>query len=307
MSEPEIEPQLKELLDQIRSAPERSPDAMSRSRTQFFADLDTFFPVGDACQGVGETSTTGGRIAPRPSMHRLVFTRVAVALVILVCVFTGAFTTVRAAQAALPGDVLYPIKLNLEQAQVALTTDPARQSELHLSFAQNRLDEIDTLAGIGRYDDFADLATAFVTHMRMAAVTRDVVANSEPERASQLDDQIAQKLAHMQRTLNAVISAAPSNLQPELQSTLEAAIQASQPAGQDNSNENANTNGSGNANANNNANDNDNVNANSNTNTNSAAGANANENANTNANESTGNENSPVNKAVLAIDHFSIS
>jgi hypothetical protein len=61
-------------------------------------------------------------------MYRLAFTRVAVALVILVCLFVGAFGTVRAAQAALPGDALYPLKLNLEQAQV--TDDrSARQSD----------------------------------------------------------------------------------------------------------------------------------------------------------------------------------
>ena len=61
----------------------------------------------------------------------------------------GGGITAYAAQDSLPNDVLYPVKLFLEDAQYSLTNDPVEQVELLTKFTNNRLDEITTLVSEG--------------------------------------------------------------------------------------------------------------------------------------------------------------
>src|SRR5207248_6477956 len=52
---------------------------------------------------------------------------------------------------SLPGDPLYPIKLGVERAQLAITFDPAARARLHAQFADVRLSEAQRLvAGDGQ-------------------------------------------------------------------------------------------------------------------------------------------------------------
>ena len=81
----------------------------------------------------------------KPLFHRPAFTYLAVIVFVFVALFGGGYVTASAAGAALPGDALYPIKLDLEQARLSLTTNRVRQAELHLEFAQRRMDEITAL------------------------------------------------------------------------------------------------------------------------------------------------------------------
>lgn len=62
-------------------------------------------------------------------------------LLALAMTFGGAGATVYAAQAALPGDVLYPVKLGLEDAQVALSPDETTDAQLRFEFVQRRIQE----------------------------------------------------------------------------------------------------------------------------------------------------------------------
>lgn len=58
----------------------------------------------------------------------------------------GAGATTVAAQSSLPGDGLYAIKLLVEDARVALTTEPQAQIDLHLELAQTRTQEMQQLS-----------------------------------------------------------------------------------------------------------------------------------------------------------------
>jgi len=81
------------------------------------------------------------------SLFDIVFARyvlkpVAVAMLAITVVFSTAFGTVQAAQASLPGETLYPVKLGIEQAQVSLAFSEERKTELEMSFADVRLHEV---------------------------------------------------------------------------------------------------------------------------------------------------------------------
>jgi hypothetical protein len=309
MSEQEIDSQLKELLDLLRPVPERNSDAMYRSRTRFSTDLDTFFPDGVQHRRGSVRAQTSSptpmpvvaptRVAarPKPGLYRPVFAYLALTLLIVVAMFSGGFVTVLAAGSALPGDALYPLKLNVEQARISLTPDTAQQSELYLEFAQNRLDEMNTLAALGQYDNVAPLATQFNLNVALAVNMARRLADRDPERALRLEGQALQTLGLLKPTIDLVISNAPPPLQPALQAAFERAEQATPAVDNSNANENnaggnANSNGNGNpGDANNNGNP---ANRNSNTNSNSNANSNSNGSPGTTINGNS-NDNSNAN------------
>ncbi len=67
-------------------------------------------------------------------------------MLIVTLMVGGAGATTVAAQSSLPGDSLYSIKLLVEDARVALTTEPQAQIDLHLELAQTRTQEMQQLS-----------------------------------------------------------------------------------------------------------------------------------------------------------------
>ena len=68
-----------------------------------------------------------------------------VALIFIVA-FSSLGGTLAAAADSLPGAFVYPIKISLEKARLALTNDPVEQATLHLEFAQERIQEMVRMA-----------------------------------------------------------------------------------------------------------------------------------------------------------------
>jgi hypothetical protein len=294
MNEQEIDSQLKEMLDLLRPVPRRSPDAVRRSRSRFNADLDFYFPVGASYQSavaapVAKSAPIKAR--PRTGSYRPAFAYVALALVIVVAMLSGGFVTALAAGSALPGDALYPLKLEVEQARLSLTADPERQAELYLQFAEKRLDEMNALAELGQYAALEQLAAQYNFNVAMAMHKAQDLENRKPGEALRLQAQAAQALGLFKQTVDVVISNAPPALQPVLQSAFERAAQPTPPPSNANGSKgNPGAGGNNNAgNANNNGNPpgksiNANTNANANANAGGAPGTTINGNSNDNSN-----------------------
>ena len=70
-----------------------------------------------------------------------------------VAVLVGGLTSAAASGNSLPGDPLYPIKLGVERAQLAITFDAAARARLHARFADVRLSEAQRLVAAGRVQD----------------------------------------------------------------------------------------------------------------------------------------------------------
>jgi len=72
-------------------------------------------------------------------------------LLLFVLAGTG---TVSAAQGALPGDLLYPVKVSVnEKVEVALAPTPAAKAEVQVRLAERRVDEARELSVRGRLDE----------------------------------------------------------------------------------------------------------------------------------------------------------
>ncbi|PIS04789.1 MAG: hypothetical protein COT81_04550 [Candidatus Buchananbacteria bacterium CG10_big_fil_rev_8_21_14_0_10_42_9] len=76
---------------------------------------------------------------------RHVIMQPAVAMLVMLAVFTSSTLAVNGAFYSLPGDSLYPVKLGLEKLQVAVNIADEEKATLRLEFARNRLNELDRL------------------------------------------------------------------------------------------------------------------------------------------------------------------
>jgi hypothetical protein len=90
----------------------------------------------------GEPPVTGSDPQPQ-SMDKMGRRprRSLVAVLSAVFMFATSGIAVAASGGALPGEMLYPVKLGAERAQLVLTLSPAKDAHLHLRFAQKRLEE----------------------------------------------------------------------------------------------------------------------------------------------------------------------
>ncbi len=90
----------------------------------------------------------------RPFWSRLVGRRVRllpVVLSLVIALAVASMWTVSASASSLPGEALYyPVKLLTEKARLAVTFRPEARAQLHLSFAERRMGEMQTLLAEGR-------------------------------------------------------------------------------------------------------------------------------------------------------------
>lgn len=83
-----------------------------------------------------------------------------------------------AAEDAVPGDILYPVKVALsEPLSFVLTTSTAGKAELAARFASRRVDEAATLSSVGKLDEKTaeELADRFDSHVDVVAKETDTL------------------------------------------------------------------------------------------------------------------------------------
>ncbi len=78
-------------------------------------------------------------------MRRLVPSTAKIVAAFLI-VMMGAGTSL-AAQAAVPGEPLWPVKRSIEKAEITLAMNPVKEAEIHIKHINNRLSEIDKIVG----------------------------------------------------------------------------------------------------------------------------------------------------------------
>lgn len=104
-----------------------------------------------------------------------------------------------AAQGSLPGDVLYPVKVNVnEKVQTALAFTPKAKVQVEQSLAETRIEEAETLAAQGRLSDTikSDLSENFNAHAASAqARNAEIKSGGDVNGASDLDSNFESQLA----------------------------------------------------------------------------------------------------------------
>ena len=80
---------------------------------------------------------------------------------VFVLLFVGGSVGItNASMGTLPGDRLYPVKLGMEKAQLALATSDSQRASLRTEFTSRRLDEMVALAASAAPSDLSQLAMA---------------------------------------------------------------------------------------------------------------------------------------------------
>lgn len=117
---------------------------------------------------------------------------------VMLFVLAGAGTASAAAGSALPGDILYPIKINVNEAvKVALATTPVAKAVLHAELADVRVEEAQALAVQGKLNASTtqQLAANFDEHAKSAQELTKMLAVSDPAAAVQITTQLDSALS----------------------------------------------------------------------------------------------------------------
>jgi hypothetical protein len=175
---------------------------------------------------------TGARIAgwwhSRPRMRWRVMplspvVRVAVGILLMVAAaLTSMGGVVLAADEALPGDRLYPIKLAVEDTRLVILSD-AGDAKLHLELAERRLAEIEALVDQGRYEETPATIGRYERHIAGATRAVNRIATYDSEAAGELVVLLDQVLYETDEALGELVAAAP----PEYRSAFQTAADVS--------------------------------------------------------------------------------
>ncbi len=147
----------------------------------------------------------------------------AVLALIVIVVFGQVGTVAAATQDSLPGDTLYPVKLVVENLQLAVTFDPVNKAELHLGFAEVRVRELTALAAKGLNGEMPTAAQGYSDHVSRADQLLNV--------ARKANEPVAAAANQMERILTrstAVLTTLLGTVPPEAASAIARAISVSE-------------------------------------------------------------------------------
>jgi type II secretory pathway pseudopilin PulG len=149
---PELDPKLDALLQSLRHTTPRDPQRALKARDSFLAEVAQFTPhasrVSIPTQSRLDKWKENFRIFSF-GMQKPMFSVLLTVLLALGVVFGGGATTVAAAQAAQPGETLYPIKTWSEDVRLDWEKDLQAKLNLELEYTANRAGEIQQLLATG--------------------------------------------------------------------------------------------------------------------------------------------------------------
>ncbi|MEK9658750.1 MAG: DUF5667 domain-containing protein [Chloroflexota bacterium] len=96
----------------------------------------------------------------------------ALSLVAVLAIVGSGTGTVLAAQSAVPGEALYPVKRSTERVQLAFAFDEQREADLRESLVERRMEELERVTAAGREQFVPELTEQIARHSkRMKAIT----------------------------------------------------------------------------------------------------------------------------------------
>jgi len=147
-------------------------------------------------------------------------------LILITGLLIGASGVIVASQSAIPGDVLYPMKIAMENTQLVLTPGSVGDARLYIEFAQHRLLEVQTLVLKGRYQYILETVSEFERQVALATQLLKMTAEKGDPRAAPLATLLKDNLVNQSRML-AVLSGIIPNEVEEAFDRLNATMQTS--------------------------------------------------------------------------------
>jgi hypothetical protein len=218
-------------LQQLRQVRPRDPEAARLGKARFLAEARRSRLAASPSPSRRLTGWLESLKAKEVSvMHRRLssaYTLVIVAAV-AVALLGGTVATAYAAQGALPGSPLHPVKTGLERAQLALSQDDARVARLSLHFAERRLEELSGLIAAGRFGDLGPVASAFDAHIQSSLEALKSVSQTNPLEAQRVASAITLALSRYATLLMQFSASVPVDAQAPLLQALQASTQGFQ-------------------------------------------------------------------------------
>jgi hypothetical protein len=183
----EVESLLRERLEELKPVPPRNPQAAARARARFVADVRA---AREARQRWG-----WGFIFRKQQFAM----NMIVALAVIVGLFVGGGTTVRAAQDDLPNEPLYGIKTLSEDISLQFQRDPEAKVERLMELSQTRVQEMTQLVESGQTPP-EQVLLRLEQHMQEALQICSDMDDATLDRAlSQVRDRLQKQEQDMQR------------------------------------------------------------------------------------------------------------
>jgi len=230
-----VDPRLQQLLDKLHATPARDAQSADRGRTRYLAQLDALglsrpkSRVQDLLGWLTLNNITNPRSIRKDGnfmttrIPKIAVITAVVLMAVMLLVVSGGAMTAYASRAAMPGDALYTVKTGIERTEVTFSKSPAVQAELHLQFAQKRLDEMATLIKEGRFANVSKTSAQFEYHVQQAVILLQALAAGNPTQASALTTQVSTTLTRYTQTLNTMLTNVPETTR----SSMTRAIQVS--------------------------------------------------------------------------------
>ena len=219
-----IDRKLIEKIELMGPTPDRDPLLASQGRERFLSELEGIpaaVPKSPLTWLVGLfKSGNPNTLIMGPKNNKFAFSTIVALIVVVLMLFGGASATAYASQSALPGDALYPIKTSLELTQISLANDAYLRAQLHLKFAQRRMNEITELLLQGRNTDVVFAASEFEVYIQKAMEATQIVLLSDPERGAELSRLVSQALLEYAVALKSVLVNAPEVIKPAVEKAL---------------------------------------------------------------------------------------
>ncbi len=130
--------------------------------------------------------------------NHVVLQRTFAALILFVFVAGSGGGTSYAAQTALPGDLLYAVKIHVNEfVEIALATTPTAKAEAQAVLAERRVEEAQDLASQGKFTTTVaeQLQLQLDEHVAAAQSLTEVLEIEDPGAAAQISTQLASSLA----------------------------------------------------------------------------------------------------------------
>src|SRR5512133_1597788 len=137
-NQPDLESNIQERLNQIKSVPARNPRVAARARARFLAE---------ASAASEARHNKGWGFIFRKQQFAL---NMVVALAVILGLFVGGGTTVYAAQDDLPNQPLYPIKTLSEDISLQLESNPEAKVDRLMELTQTRIQEMARMVETGQ-------------------------------------------------------------------------------------------------------------------------------------------------------------
>ncbi|MDO8578829.1 MAG: DUF5667 domain-containing protein [Dehalococcoidales bacterium] len=191
---PELSSELKTMLELVQGIKTANvsptPEFRRRLRSRLFEE------TAPAKAKIAKESGRGWFIS-------LLSVRAAATGLMALVVLAGGTGSVYAAQSSLPGDVLYQVKIGVENVQVAVTRDPEQRAYLYLKLAQRRIDEVAAELSLNRTPSASALAA--VPEKTDAALRE--IEKAPSDRAGAFLSRFAETTANQQIALGTILNA----------------------------------------------------------------------------------------------------